>query len=136
MRQTIGRDGMQLLIALYNDETTPQWLRQIPVVDILRQTWMHQYYVDNSQVCWRTAGDLPPAGNRFDSPYDPDARYGNKRSTTWMGYKVHITETCDVDEVHLITNVETTHAHLSDVDQTEPIHEALAAKALLPSLAY
>jgi len=68
--ETIGRDGMQLLITLYDDETTPLWLRQIPVVDILRQTWMHQYYVDNSQVCWRTATDLPPAGNRFDSPYE------------------------------------------------------------------
>ena len=124
---------MQLLTILYDDETTPQWLRQIPVVDIFRQTWIHQYYMDDDQVCWRTAADLPPAGNRFDSPYDPDARYGNKRSTTWTGYKVHITETCDVDEVHLITNVETTHAHLSDVAQTEPIHEALSAKALLPS---
>ncbi len=131
--ETIGRDGIQLLISLYEDETTPQWLRQIPVVDILRQTWMHQYYIDNGQVCWRAAADLPPAGNRFDSPYDSDARYGNKRSTTWTGYKVHITETCDVDSVHLITNIETTHAHLSDVDQTEPIHEALSAKALLPS---
>jgi len=131
--ETIGRDGMQLLTILYDDETTPQWLRQIPVVDILRQTWIHQYYMDDDQVCWRTAADLPPAGNRFDSPYDPDARYGNKRSTTWTGYKIHITETCDVDEVHLITNVETTHAHLSDVAQTEPIHEALSAKALLPS---
>lgn len=131
--QTIGRDGMQLLKAIYDDETTPQWLRQIPVVDILRQTWIHQYHVNNGQVCLRTAADLPPAGNRFDSPYDPDARYGNKRSTTWTGYKVHITETCEADSVHLITNVETTHAHLSDVDRTEPIHEALAAKGLLPS---
>lgn len=131
--QTIGRDGMRLLIAIYEHETSPHWLRFLPVVDILRQTWVHQYYMENGQVLWRAAADLPPAGNRFDSPYDPDARYGNKRSTTWTGYKVHITETCDVDDVHLITNVETTHAHLSDVAQTEPIHEALAAKGLLPS---
>lgn len=33
----------------------------------------------------------------MDSPYDPDARFGNKRSTTWTGYKVHLTETCDTD---------------------------------------
>ncbi len=131
--QTIGCDGMQLLMAIYDDETTPQWLRQVPVVEILRQTWVHQYYMDNGQVKLRAAADLPPAGNRFDSPYDPDARYGNKRSTTWTGYKVHVTETCDVEEVHLITNIETTHAHISDVTQTEPIHTALATKALLPS---
>lgn len=130
--ETIGRDGMQLLTAVYEDTTAPDWLRQLPVMEILRQTWVHQYFVAEGQVRWRSAADLPPAGNRFNSPYDPDARYGNKRSTTWTGYKVHLTETCDVDEVHLITNVETTHAHLSDLDQTEPIHEALAAKALLP----
>ncbi|MBR8832576.1 MAG: hypothetical protein DSM106950_00660 [Stigonema ocellatum SAG 48.90 = DSM 106950] len=49
---------MQLLITLYEDETTPQWLRQIPVVDILRQTWMHQYYIDSGQVLLRAAADL------------------------------------------------------------------------------
>ncbi len=68
--ETIGRDGTQLLIALYEDETTPQWLRQIPFVDILWQTWMHQYYMDSGQVLWLAAADLPPAGNRFDSPYE------------------------------------------------------------------
>lgn len=130
--ETIGQDGMHLLEAIYEDPTAPHWLSQVKAVEILRRTWVHQYYVDNAQVRWRKAEDLPPAGTRSDSPYDPEARYGNKRSTTWTGYKVHLTETCGTDEVHLITNVETTMAHLSDVDQTEPIHESLAAKALLP----
>ena len=80
----------------------------------------------------RSAKDLPPAGQRHDSPYDPQASYGNKRSITWLGYKVHLTETCDEDSVHLITHVETTQAHITDNDQTQPIHEALARKALLP----
>jgi transposase len=128
--ETIGRDGMQLLSAIY--EGGPDWLQQIPSVDILRQTWVHQYFVDEGQVRLRRAQDLPPAGQRYDSPYDPEARYGNKRSTTWTGYKVHLTETCDENSVHLITHVETTQAHRSDTDQTQPIHEALASKALLP----
>lgn len=128
--ETIGRDGMQLLSAIYDDG--PDWLRQIPSVDILRQTWVHQYFVDEGQVRLRSAKDLPPAGQRYDSPYDPQARYGNKRSTTWTGYKVHLTETCDENSSHLITHVETTQAHISDTDQTRPIHEALASKALLP----
>src|SRR3954468_13304687 len=80
----------------------------------------------------RKAGDLPPAGRRIDSPYDPEATFGNKRSTTWTGYKVHLTETCEDDEVHLITNVETTLAVTADVAQTAPIHTALASKGLLP----
>lgn len=135
LAEIIGNDGMQLLTTVYELETTPKWIRQIPAMEVLRQTWVHQYYtnVESGKVCLRSAPDLPPAGKRFDSPYDTDARYGNKRSTTWTGYKVHITETCDALDVHLITNVETTHAHLSDVDQTKPIHEALEEKSLLPS---
>ena len=43
-----------------------------------------------------------------------------------------MTETCEPDQVHLITNVETTLAVAADVDQTAPIHAALAAKGLLP----
>lgn len=128
--ETIGRDGMQLLSEIYDNG--PAWLRQVPAVEILRQTWVHQYFVDQGRVRLRAAKDLPPAGARYDSPYDPEARYGNKRSSTWTGYKVHLTETCDEDSVHLITHVETTQAHISDTDQTQPIHEALASKALLP----
>ena len=93
---------------------------------------MHQYFIDAGKVRLRSAKDLPPAGERYDSPYDTEARYGNKRSTTWTGYKVHLTETCDKNSVHLITNVETTQGHISDTDQTQPIHEALSSKALLP----
>ena len=77
--------------------------------------------VINGHLHWRSHKDLPPAGIRSNSPYDTEARYGNKRHTTWLGYKVHLTETCDKDRVHLITNVQTTEAHLADVDQTESI---------------
>src|SRR6266567_2485613 len=31
------------------------------------------------------------------SPYDPEARTGKKRETTWFGYKVHLTETCALE---------------------------------------
>ncbi len=130
--ETIGRDGMVLLDRIYDHPTSPPWLREIPAVEILRQTWVHQYDVDKGKLRWREAKNLPPAGTRFDSPYDPEARYGHKRSTTWTGYKVHLTETCEDNQVHLITNVETTQAHLADVNQTKPIHQSLADKELLP----
>jgi len=68
----------------------------------------------------------------MDSPYDPDAHFGNKRSITWTGYKVHLTETCDEDMLHVITHVETTAAAVTDVTMTEPIHHALADKQLVP----
>jgi transposase len=81
----------------------------------------------------RTAAEMPPAGKRVDSPYEPDSRYGKKRSQTWRGYKVHVSETCESEEVHLITHVETTPAHVQDIELTAIIHEALSQKSLLPS---
>ena len=131
--ETIGGDGMKLLMAIYEDEATPQWLRQVPAVEILRQTWVHQYWLDQGKLRWRKDEDLPPAGMRFSSPYDSEARYGNKGSKTWLGYKVHLSETCEENEVHLITNVETTPAPVSDNERTESIHQSLAEKKLLPS---
>lgn len=131
--EQIGTDGHVVLAAVYAP-TAPPWLRELPAIQILRRAWVHQFYIEDDIVRWRTAADLPPAGMRFDSPYDSEARYANKRSTTWTGYKVHLTESCDADAPHLITNVETTPAPVSDIDLTAPIHQALAARALLPAV--
>lgn len=43
-----------------------------------------------------------------------------------------LTETCDVDKPRIISNVITTVAGESDINQTAKIHDALEAKALLP----
>jgi len=53
---------------------------------------------------------MPPTEYVIHSPYDPEARFSQKRQTEWFGYKVHMTETCDEDQPHLITHVETTSA--------------------------
>ncbi len=129
--EAVGADGFRLLEAVYGRDA-PRWLGDVPAVEVLRRVWLAQYYLDEGRVRWRKAGDLPPAGQRIDSPYDPEATYGNKRSTTWTGYKVHLSETCEDDQVHLITDVETTPAVAADVDQTAPIHASLAARGLLP----
>ncbi|NEO00020.1 MAG: hypothetical protein F6K50_32485 [Moorea sp. SIO3I7] len=42
-------------------------------------------------------------------------------------------ETCETNQVHLITHVETTPAQVQDVEQTAMIHQALAQKSKLPS---
>jgi hypothetical protein len=39
-------------------------------------------------------------------------------NTSWSGYKVHVTETCDTDSPHLIINVEATSAPVSDSAMT------------------
>jgi transposase len=129
--EQIGRDGHRLLAAAY-DLSAPSWLCALPAVQTLRRAWVNQFYVEDDRVTWRDRAELPPASLRFDSPYDPDARYGSKRSTTWNGYKAHFTETCDADCPHFVIHVETTPAPVSDVAMTAPVHEALRAKDLLP----
>jgi transposase len=129
--ELIGGDGYRLLDALGRDPGSA-WLWQLPAVEVLRRVWLTQFYFDDGRVRWRTAADLAPAGQRINSPYDPEATFGNKRSTTWTGYKVHVTEMCEPGQVHLITNVETTPAVTADVDLTAPIHARLAARDMLP----
>jgi transposase len=131
LAETIGRDGVALLTAIFAEDA-PAWLREVPIVEVLRRTWVYQYWLDDGVVRWRKAGELAPAGVRLDSPYDPEAHFGNKRTATWTGYKVHLTETCDPDQIHLITHVDTTPAAVTDVTRTADIHDALAGKALLP----
>jgi transposase len=46
---------------------------------------------------------------------------------------VHLTETCDDDSPHLVTNVETTQAPVADHMMTSIIHTHLAEQDLLPS---
>jgi transposase len=128
---TIGRDGFQLLRAVYAP-TAPAGLRERPALEVLRRVWLQQYYAPTPDVRWRTTEDLPPHALLICSPYDIDARYATKRETHWTGYKVHLTETCDAEGPHLITNVETTPATTTDVEVTPVIHPHLAARGLLP----
>lgn len=139
----IGADGWRLLHAVA-DADAPTWLRQIPAVDILRQVWIQQYTLDRQgrEVIWRDSDThgLPPGRTMLVSPYDTDARYGEKRGHGWSGYKVHLSETCDNTPDHddadqppnLITNVATTHAAVADSTMTVPIHRTLAERDLLP----
>ena len=127
-----GEDGLELLNAVLADNS-PRWLRQIPAVEILRKVWVQQYYCCELSIRWRTQQEAPPASVMISSPYEPDAHYAKKHTTSWVGYKAHLSETCEPGELHLITNVETTAAPVADGDVTDSIHTSLANNTLLPS---
>jgi len=130
--ETIGQAGRRLLSALDASETA-FWLREIPAVQILRLVWIQQYYVGEGALHWRTDEyDIPPASRFIGSPYDLEAHLAKKGMTAWVGYKVHVTETCDEDEPRLITNVETSSGPVADGAMTPEIHMALKEKDLLP----
>ncbi len=128
----IGGDG-RILLTLIDAPSSPTWLREIPAVLILRRVWIQQFYAHEQDARWRKATDFPPASLLICTPYDPDARFGKKRATIWTGYKVHVTESCDDDAPHLVTDVHTTPATTSDFEMIPPIQAALAQQQILPS---
>jgi transposase len=128
----IGLDGMNLLEKLWLN-ASPQYLRALPAVEILRLCWVEQFWIDNGVVRMRHAGNIPPSALRIDSPYDPEARYGIKRTTEWIGYKVHFTEICLPDVPHLITNVDTVTAYAPDAEHLPRGQDELARRELLPA---
>jgi transposase len=128
----IGMDGKILLDTL--DATTEhRWLQEIPAVHILRQVWAEQYVNVDGTLVWREVKDMPSPAELIASPYDPEARYSTKRSVEWIGYKVHLTETCDEETPHVIVNVETTPATTPDDNMVEVVHASLAQRELLPA---
>ncbi len=131
---TIGADGVTLLQAITTTDA-PDWLHTIPAVQTLRQVWLQNYtWSDQDTLRWRTNDEIPPSAQYIGSPYDLEARYSQKRSTSWVGYKIHLTESCDAELPHLITNVETTIATTPDDAVTDQIHASLRQRDLLPSV--
>jgi hypothetical protein len=168
-----ARDGYALLEAVY-DSSAPAWLRELPAVDVLRRVLVQNYTrtitEDGREVIRRREkepeGDgLPPGHARIASPYDLDARWGVKREEFWLGYKLHITETCDDPPPcscrpdpaapqpaaggpdhdrgcarlvfpNLITHVATTDATVTDNQMTGAIDDDLAGKSLAPGRHY
>jgi transposase len=132
LAEQIGRDGKRVLQWI-EGEVSLQWLNEVPALRTLRQVWEQQYVCEADLIRWRDKDDLPACADLISSPYDPQVRYSRKRALTWTGYKVHLTETCDPDAPHLITQVETTAATQPDDDALDPIQADLTRQGLLPN---
>jgi transposase len=75
---------------------------------------------------------ISPTSWFISSPFDVEARHGKKRSTSWVGYKVHLTETCEGGAPRMIVHVATIPAPVADGEVTLAIHQALREAVLLP----
>jgi transposase len=140
--QMVGEDGFHFLDALEALEA-PQEARELPILESLRRTWQRHYERTRDEamtaeggakhhVRFKTNQELPPAAEGIESPYDADARYRHKRDTTWTGYMVHVSETCEPTAPHLLTHVHTTAATVHEAQCTTPIQQALLDKELPP----
>ncbi len=89
----VGSDGWLLLTAL-DALATPDWMKTLPAISTLRTIWEQQFEPREQGGRWRPEPALP-AAQLINSPYDLDARYGKKRTTLWVGYTVHFSQTCE-----------------------------------------
>lgn len=128
----IGQDGVHLLTQIYFGKTTPESIKDLPEVEILRQIWLQQYYIDDNGTKMRDTKNIPSSAKRCASPHETESRYAKKGQTKWTGYKAHLTESIDKDRPHLIVHVETAPACEHDIRRLEPIHRKLAERQLLP----
>jgi transposase len=136
MLETIGTDGAYLLEAVRTSAKAEQ-LRQLKGVEFLRCMWIQQYWVEikedgSEHRHLRGDDNQPPGEQRLHSPYDDEVRFSAKRKMEWVGYKTHLSETSEPDEVHLITQVTTTLATQADMEALDAVHANLADKSLLP----
>ncbi|MGI4797250.1 MAG: IS1182 family transposase, partial [Janthinobacterium lividum] len=135
----VGMDGYQLLDALAADDT-PTEAVALPAVAVLRRVWARHFECDKGgpdgklplKVQLRPVEGRGP-GDRIESPYDVDARYRSKSGRSWTGYMVHLTETCDDGNPHLVLHADTTPANVHEAMRVEAIHAALSGKDLAPS---
>jgi transposase len=148
-----GQDALALCRAVWAPGA-PGWLREIEPVAFLRRMLVQTYYVSTDargrEVIVKREADkagVPPGHLRLASPYDPDARWAAKGDDLfWLGYKVHLTETCDTPAeaeaeaealpLRLITDVFTTKASVPDVKATGPVQQNLADRGLTPGEHY
>src|SRR5829696_7682963 len=137
----VGTDGFLLLNAIDGADAPPA-IAALPAVAVLRRVWARHFEqnaagpdndgTNGGGVRLRPAQGRGP-GDRIESPYDSEARFRTKAGTSWTGYMVHLTETCDAGAPRLVVHADTTPANVHEAMRTAPIHEALAAKGLAPS---
>ncbi|MCA1626155.1 MAG: hypothetical protein LC768_17295, partial [Acidobacteria bacterium] len=106
---------------------SPEWLTQIATSE-----WFERYSLraEQSRLPTETKAREAFGLNRHMTQKPNTAA---KTSLNGLGYKVHLSETCDEHLPHLITNVHTTVATTQDVASTADIQVMLYQKGLPPS---
>jgi transposase len=135
--RTVGEDGFALLDRL-DEPATPEGLARLPAVGVLRRVWARHFVREGGAppggVRLRGKDEPPPpATEPVESPYDTEARFRTRSGTSWTGYVVHLSESCEDDTVNLITHAMTTVATVHEAGCTAAIHAALAGKGLIPA---
>jgi transposase len=101
----------------------------------LRTVWAQQYEIGEAQLVFR---DLHGYDGRLQiqSPHDAEARWSKKGRSSWVGYKLQLSETDDEELPHLITDIAITSSVEGDTSALAEIAQRQAARAVLPAERY
>jgi transposase len=95
----IGADGFALLEALDAPEA-PSEARSVPMVGTLRAVWrVHYAREGDGPPRWRSGAELPPVGERLQSPYEKSI---TARSGRWSGRATRYTSPRSAMQTRLI----------------------------------
>jgi hypothetical protein len=137
----IGEDGMRFL-AWLDAPDVPAHLKELPAVHTLRRVWQRHDRREPTgddegdspgTVRFTTKEELADHQDPIETPNDGEARYHHKRGLDWIGYTVHLSETCDEEQVHLMTHVNTTPANIAEARCTDAIQRALVTNSRAPN---
>src|ERR1700690_1939398 len=129
-----GEEGQWLVTQVMT--TGSPALQTLPELALLRRV-LEEHYTLNAagQLQTRPAGQV--TGDVISSPHETEARYGNKGSHEWIGYKLHVTET--IDEAlgtRFITDMTITPAFMQDNTPMLDIQQHLIERHVPPALQY
>lgn len=127
----VGQDAFWLVGQV--ERAAPPGVAQLPEVVTLRQVLAQQF---------PGGSGTPPVARRpmgeavVESPHEPEARRGQKRGHSWIGYKGQVSESCDATGPHLVIDLEPGGALVNDSEQLAAIQTRLAARGLTPRAQY
>jgi transposase len=130
-----GRDIYWLLEQL--EKGSLEEVLALPEVKTLRAVLEQQFAweEDSGKVTVRQ----PPIKGKeiIQTPHDPEARWAEKRSKDWVGFKLQVTETAeDAVEVQFITDIDVVAANEDDSEVVDDIQERLIERDLKPEEQY
>ena len=72
--QQVARDGRLLLETIYDTQTPPE-LRDIPMIETMRQIWVQKIAWIDDEPSLRAVDNASPIADKIESPYEPEARW-------------------------------------------------------------
>jgi transposase len=127
-----GRDGFWFLDRI--DESAPEAVRELEEVAILRKALDQQFTRGSGSGAGQIHLRPSRRGKQKDTiinPHEPEARWSAKRSTKWVGYKLHVTETVEPEAgCTFLTDVGVGPANEHDSEVVEAIQQRLLAQGL------